>query len=276
MLLIGSVMFCRLRMYLSESTIILYQDKLIIGKFCSIACGAKFLFNSANHTLTSLSTYTFPLFFEEWELEKAKVTDAWDNKGNIVIGNDVWIGYEAVILSGVTIGDREIEVSLSEVEQVHIQYYENSKEYYDISVSDENVLTMTSASDKGWTDFSGVKPSDDNRKILLQIPDGLLENLTLSTTNENITLYTLAVAGNINLSSNGGNIAFENLDAGSALTLNAKNGNISGTIAGSYDDFSIQSSIKKGESNLPDNKEDGEKTLDVTGNNGDIQIEFTA
>ncbi len=172
--------------------------------------------------------------------------------------------------------DREIEVSLSEDEQVHIQYYENSKEYYDISVSDENVLTMTSASDKGWTDFIGVKPSDDNRKILLQIPDGLLENLTLSTTNENITLYTLAVAGNINLSSNGGNIAFENLDAGSALTLNAKNGNISGTIAGSYDDFSIQSSIKKGESNLPDNKEDGEKTLDVTGNNGDIQIEFTA
>ena len=75
------------------------QDKLIIGKFCSIACGAKFLFNSANHTLSSLSTYTFPLFFEEWELEKAKVTDAWDNKGNIVIGNDVWIGYEAVILS---------------------------------------------------------------------------------------------------------------------------------------------------------------------------------
>ena len=172
--------------------------------------------------------------------------------------------------------DREIEVSLSEDEQVHIQYYENSKEYYDISVSDDNVLTMTSASDKGWTDFIGVKPSDDNRKILLQIPDGLLENLTLSTTNENITLSTLAVAGNINLSSNGGNIAFENLDAGSALTLNAKNGNISGTIAGSYDDFSIQSSIKKGETNLPDNKEDGEKTLDVTGNNGDIQIEFTA
>ena len=172
--------------------------------------------------------------------------------------------------------DREIEVSLSEDEQVHIQYYENSKEYYDIFVSDENVLTMTSASDKGWTDFIGVKPSDDNRKILLQIPDGLLENLTLSTTNENITLSTLTVAGNINLSSNGGNIAFENLDAGSGLTLNAKNGNISGTIAGSYEDFSIQSSIKKGESNLPDNKEDGEKTLDVTGNNGDIHIEFTA
>lgn len=81
------------------------HDKLQIGKFCSIACGAKFLFNSANHTLFSLSTYPFPLFFEEWRLEKKDVTKAWDNKGDIVIGNDVWIGYEAVILAGVTIGD---------------------------------------------------------------------------------------------------------------------------------------------------------------------------
>jgi len=84
------------------------HDKLIIGKFCSIACGAKFLFNSANHTLSSLSTYPFPLFFEEWNLEKKDVTKSWDNKGNITIGNDVWIGYEAVILAGVTIGDGAI------------------------------------------------------------------------------------------------------------------------------------------------------------------------
>ena len=81
------------------------HDRLLIGKFCSIACGAKFLFNSANHTMKSLSTYPFPLFFEEWGLDKRNVTDAWDNKGDIVIGNDVWIGYEAVILAGVTIGD---------------------------------------------------------------------------------------------------------------------------------------------------------------------------
>lgn len=92
---------------------VLYQypinrDKLKIGKFCSIACGTKFLFNSANHALDSLSTYPFPLFFEEWNLEKEKVTEAWDNRGDIVIGNDVWIGYEAVILSGVTIGDGAI------------------------------------------------------------------------------------------------------------------------------------------------------------------------
>ena len=80
-------------------------DRLKIGRFCSIACGAKFLFTSANHAMRSLSTYPFPIFFEEWGLDVKEITNAWDNKGGIVIGNDVWIGFEAVILSGVTIGD---------------------------------------------------------------------------------------------------------------------------------------------------------------------------
>lgn len=80
-------------------------DRLKIGRFCSVACGAKFLFASANHTMRSLSTYPFPIFFEEWGLDAADVADAWDNRGDIVIGSDVWIGFEAVILSGVTVGD---------------------------------------------------------------------------------------------------------------------------------------------------------------------------
>ena len=80
-------------------------DRLKIGKFCSVACGAKFLFTSGNHSLRSLSTYTFPIFYEQWGLDPKNIRDAWDNKGDIVIGNDVWIGYEAVILSGVTVGD---------------------------------------------------------------------------------------------------------------------------------------------------------------------------
>ncbi len=81
------------------------HERLTIGKFCSIACGAKFLFNSANHALGSLSTYPFPIFFEEWGLPVEDIPRAWDNKGDIVVGSDVWIGYEAVILAGVTIGD---------------------------------------------------------------------------------------------------------------------------------------------------------------------------
>ena len=81
------------------------HERLSIGNFCSIACGAKFLFNSANHALGSLSTYPFPVFFEEWGIGVEEIPRAWDNKGDIVIGNDVWIGYEAVVMAGVTIGD---------------------------------------------------------------------------------------------------------------------------------------------------------------------------
>ena len=84
------------------------NDKLIIGKFCSIACGAKFIFTSANHTLKSLSTYPFPLFWEEYGFAQKDVVQAWDNKGDIIIGNDVWIGYEAIIMSGVRIGNGAI------------------------------------------------------------------------------------------------------------------------------------------------------------------------
>lgn len=80
-------------------------DRLKIGKFCSVACGVKFLFTSGNHSLRSLSTYSFPIFYEQWGLDPKNIRDAWENKGDIVIGNDVWIGYEAVILSGVTVGD---------------------------------------------------------------------------------------------------------------------------------------------------------------------------
>lgn len=81
------------------------NDRLNIGKYCSIACGAKFMFTSGNHAMQPLSTYPFPIFVEEWGLEWSDITNAWDNKGDIVIGNDVWIGYESVIMQGVHIGD---------------------------------------------------------------------------------------------------------------------------------------------------------------------------
>ena len=91
--------------------------------------------------------------------------------------------------------DREIEVTLSDDEQVHIQYSENSKEYYEISVSDGNLLTMVNAGNKEWTDYIGGKPSTKDRKIVLQMPTTLLDTVTLSTTNEDISLPVLAVTG---------------------------------------------------------------------------------
>ena len=73
-----------------------------------VITGAKFMFTSGNHSMQSLSTYTFPIFFDEWGLDAKNICQAWDNKGDIVIGNDVWIGYEAVIMSGVKIGNGAI------------------------------------------------------------------------------------------------------------------------------------------------------------------------
>lgn len=98
---------------LFEVNNVLYQypinhDRLVIGRYCSIACGAKFLFNAANHTQKSLSTYPFPIFFDQWSLDVKDITNAWDNKGDIIVGNDVWIGYDAIIMAGVTIGDGAI------------------------------------------------------------------------------------------------------------------------------------------------------------------------
>jgi len=90
------------------------NDRLKIGKFSSIAYGTKFLFNGSNHTLSSASTYPFPVVAEEWGLQEP-ITKAWDNKGDIVVGNDVWIGFEAVIMAGVTIGDGAIIASRSVV-----------------------------------------------------------------------------------------------------------------------------------------------------------------
>ena len=147
--------------------------------------------------------------------------------------------------------DREIEVTLSDDEQVHIQYSENSKEYYDISVSDGNVLTMVNANNKEWTDYIGGKPSTKDRKIVLQMPTTLLDTVTLSTTNEDISLPVLAVTGSIDISTNDGNITFESLDVGNTLTLTVIIGDISGMIGGRYEDLVIQSEVKNGVSSLP-------------------------
>lgn len=183
---------------------------------------------------------------------------------------------DAAQIRGVSIDvrDRQIEVSLSDDGQIHLDYFENSTEYYSIFASDDGVLNMTSASNKEWTEYFGGKPDDENRKISLRLPDMLLDSLALSTTNEDISVYALTAADNISFSANGGDISFERLDVGSTLDINAKNGDISGTVIGSYDDYSIVSKVKKGESNLPENKSGGTKTLNVSANNGDIDIEL--
>lgn len=90
------------------------SDRLIIGKFCAIATGVKFIMNGANHKLDSISTYPFPIFGHGWEKEMDELMNL-PSKGDIVIGNDVWIGYEAIIMPGVKISDGAVVAAKSVV-----------------------------------------------------------------------------------------------------------------------------------------------------------------
>ncbi len=89
-------------------------DRLIIGKFCALARGVKFIMNGANHKLDGFSTYPFGIFGNGWE-KIAPQPKELPSKGNTLIGNDVWIGYETVIMPGVQVGDGAIVAAKSVV-----------------------------------------------------------------------------------------------------------------------------------------------------------------
>ena len=169
--------------------------------------------------------------------------------------------------------DRKIEISPSSDGRIHIDYFTSDKEGYDINLSASGELSMESTSNKGWMDFIGVKPSASKRVISVRIPSSAAFSLKAETINENITVNNLRSLKDASLSSNGGDIVFNNISVEESLTLYAKNGDVRGSLIGSYDDFSISYDVKKGSCNLP-LKEDGEKNLDVTVNNGSVNIEL--
>ena len=88
-------------------------DQLIIGKFCMIASDVIFIMNGANHLTDTITTYPFAIFGGDWS--QAMDGKKYPVKGNTVIGNDVWIGYGATIMPGVTIGDGAIIATKSVV-----------------------------------------------------------------------------------------------------------------------------------------------------------------
>jgi virginiamycin A acetyltransferase len=90
------------------------SEKLIIGKFCAIATNVKFIMSGANHKLDGISTYPFPIFGNGWETAMNLLMEL-PIKGDTVIGNDVWIGYESVIMPGVKIGDGAVIAAKSVV-----------------------------------------------------------------------------------------------------------------------------------------------------------------
>ena len=85
-----------------------FGDKLVIGKFCQIASGTKFIMGPANHRISSVSTYPFHVFGGAWRDNTPPHLSQLPRKGDIVVGNDVWLGRESVVMPGVSIGDGAI------------------------------------------------------------------------------------------------------------------------------------------------------------------------
>ena len=92
-----------------------FGDKLIIGRFCMIASGTKFIMGPANHRLSSVTAYPFNVFGGAWEENTPPHMSQLPHKGDTIIGNDVWIGRESVIMPGVKIGDGAIIAAYSVV-----------------------------------------------------------------------------------------------------------------------------------------------------------------
>ncbi len=92
-----------------------HGDKLIIGRFTAIATGVRFVMNGANHAMGGFSTYPFNIFGCDWEKGFDPQTWLAGGRGDTVVGNDVWIGADTMIMPGVTIGDGAIIAARSVV-----------------------------------------------------------------------------------------------------------------------------------------------------------------
>ncbi|HTV67097.1 MAG TPA: CatB-related O-acetyltransferase [Rhizobiaceae bacterium] len=90
-------------------------DRLIIGKFCALAEGLRFIMNGANHAMSGFSTYPFNIFGHGWEQGFDVKTWEAENRGDTIVEHDVWIGMEAVIMPGVMIGSGSIVAARSVV-----------------------------------------------------------------------------------------------------------------------------------------------------------------
>lgn len=89
-------------------------DRLIIGKFCQIAARATFMMNGANHGTAGASTYPFAAFGGAWANRFPGELEG-ENRGDLVVGNDVWIGFDALLMPGVRVGDGAIVAARSVV-----------------------------------------------------------------------------------------------------------------------------------------------------------------
>ncbi|MDF9664049.1 DUF4097 family beta strand repeat-containing protein [Bacillus wiedmannii] len=210
--------------------------------------------------------------------------------------------------------DRSVDVVKSNDNEIHITYFENDKESYEINVSDEKNLIMKASTNKELKDYVGLNSDKTHRNVKISVPRGMESGMEIKTSKGDINLSEINISGSVDaITSNGkikasnvaieksfkmetknddinlsnvnvkgsvdatvsnGNLDIEKVAVEDTLKLDSKNGGINGTIVGSYDVFSISSKASKGKNNLPENKSGGDKKLDVNANNGDINLKF--
>lgn len=174
----------------------------------------------------------------------------------------------------VNVRDRAIQVASTTGSQIILDYSESSKERYDIEQDGDTLRVTLLEGTKQWTDYVGVKASKENRTMRIQVPESTLNSLSIQTTNEPVEVSTMRIEDRVRLSSNGGDVRVDGLEAGSSISLDVKDGNIEGTLAGALSDYRISTTIKKGQSDLPDTTDEGGIALDLSANNGDIKLRF--
>ena len=148
------------------------EDRLIIGKFCALARGVKFIMNGANHKISGFSTYPFQIFGHGWEKVTPK-PEEFPYKGDTVVGNDVWIGYEAIVMPGVKIDDGAIIAAKSVVTR-NVPAYAivggNPAQLIEKRFSEEIINELL---DIAWWDWNIEKISRNLEKIVSADIDAL-------------------------------------------------------------------------------------------------------
>lgn len=172
------------------------------------------------------------------------------------------INNEEVENLSINITNRHFEINESKDQNIYFSYFDSNKEVVEFFKNEESDLFEVSLSqNKKWSDFIGVKSSIDYRKVIISIPNKSLYDLSISTTNENIKINQMSFLDELSISTNNGDIELSNVNCEKTIILDSKSDSING-------------SIKKRNTNLPTLKEDGEKTLRVNANNGDINLSF--
>lgn len=192
--------------------------------------------------------------------------------------NDVYTGttldFNANEVSEISVSleNRRVEVVSYDGEDILFEGFVSEKEYYSTSLTD-GVLSISSAYDKTAADYIGLGTPDEYKSVRISLPQGMVDRISVSTTDENITISNIVVKDSVALSVNNGDINFDTVDAQN-IDIKAKNGNITGSLSGQIGDYTISVTQKKGESNLPASLSGGDRRLYIDSNNGDVNISF--